>query len=126
MTNRLPADVEKESASTVTVARRVFEELAAAGDRGLQPQSPPTDDVMVWIRQVIDQDVNLFDGSELLADEPARSVRLGPAADADARQRSTGALRSSGCRRMVAEDRLGTFVYLVAAAPVPARGRMPS
>ena len=30
-------------------------------------EPPPTDDVMVWIGQVIDQDVNLFDGARLVA-----------------------------------------------------------
>ena len=61
------ADVESEAASVVTVARRVFER---AGGRGAAPDQPallPTDDVMVWIRQVIDQDVNLYEGATLVA-----------------------------------------------------------
>ena len=58
---------KSEAASVVTVARRVFEELAAADSQPGQHGSPPTDDVMVWIRQVIDQDVNLFDGPQLVA-----------------------------------------------------------
>ena len=67
MTAKFRADVESEAASVVTVARRVFEELVAAEQRPDPARPAPTDDVMVWIRQVIDQDVNLFDGPQLVA-----------------------------------------------------------
>ena len=50
-----------ESSDVVTLARRVFEELLT-----LQ-QSAPTDDVLVWIGQALNQDVNLFAGSQLVA-----------------------------------------------------------
>jgi hypothetical protein len=63
MTAKFQADVESEAASTVTVARRVLEQTAAAGP---QP-SAFSDDVMVWVGQVVHQEVNLFEGSELLA-----------------------------------------------------------
>ena len=116
MTTKFRADVESEAASVVTVARRVLEELAVAEQRPSQALTAPTDDVMVWIRQVVDQDVNLFDGPRTGRDEPARPVRLGPAADAHAgrglpRDRAEPA---ADVRRPT--DRLGTF-------RVPRRGR---
>jgi nitrogen fixation/metabolism regulation signal transduction histidine kinase len=77
---------------------------------------------MVWIRQVIGQDVNLYDGSELsttsqrdLYDSGLLPTRT-PASvyHAIALQRRP---------TFLAEDRVGTLQYLVAAAPVVARGR---
>jgi nitrogen fixation/metabolism regulation signal transduction histidine kinase len=75
---------------------------------------------MVWIGQVIDQDVNLYEGSQLVATSqrdlfdsgllPTRTPAM--------------AFRRVVLDRLptfVAQDRLGTFAYLVAAAPV-ARG----
>ena len=122
MTTKFRADVESEAASVVTVARRVFEELAAAEQRPNQALTAPTDDVMVWIGQVIDQDVNLFDGPQLVATSQRDLFDSGllpmrtPAA----------AYRAIALNRLptyVVPDRLGSFHYLVAAAPVPARGR---
>jgi signal transduction histidine kinase len=121
-TARFRADVENEAAGTVTVARRVFEELSAATARGADTSAPVADDVMVWIRQVIGQDVNLYDGSELsttsqrdLYDSGLLPTRT-PASvyHAIALQRRP---------TFLAEDRVGTLQYLVAAAPVVARGR---
>src|SRR6185436_8959878 len=67
MTEKFRTDVESEAVSVVTVARRVFEQLAAAEQRADQTTSQTTtDDTMVWIRQVVGQEVNLFDGSELV------------------------------------------------------------
>ncbi len=66
-TAQLRADVEAEAVRTAAVARRVIEEIALLqplpGDR----VAPLSDDVMVWISQAIDQDVNIFEGATLLA-----------------------------------------------------------
>ena len=64
--NLLTADVAREAARTAAVAQRVIEQSNALLQRtdGLAPAS---DDVMVWIRQVIDQDVNIFKGAQLVA-----------------------------------------------------------
>ena len=67
MTGKLRADVEEEAKNVVVVARRVFEEVASATASASPGTVPATDDVMVWIRQVIGQDVNVFDGATLAA-----------------------------------------------------------
>jgi signal transduction histidine kinase len=122
MTTKFRADVESEAASVVTVARKVFEELTVAEQRPDPTQTAPTDDAMVWIGQVIGQDVNLFDGATLVAtsqrdlfDSGLLPVRT-PAA-------AYQAVALNRAPTFVVPDRLGTFQYLVAAAPVPARGR---
>jgi HAMP domain-containing protein len=62
MTGKFRDDVEAEASNVVRVAQRVFEELAAVEQS--QSRVALTDDVMVWIRQVIDQDVNLYEGPD--------------------------------------------------------------
>jgi signal transduction histidine kinase len=122
MTGKFRADVESEATSVVTVARRVLEELLALQQHPDQPQATLTDDVMVWIGRVLDQDVNLFEGSDLAA----TSQRDLFASGLLPLRTPAGAYRAIALNRLpsyVAEDRLGTFRYLVAAAPVPARGR---
>jgi signal transduction histidine kinase len=119
MTSRFRADIENEAASTVTVARRVFEELASVGGRGTEPQA---DDVMVWIRQVINEDVNLYDGSELSATSQRDLFDSGllPTRTPATVYRGIALERRP---TFLAEDRVGTSQYLVAAAPVAAHGR---
>ncbi len=67
LTAQLRAEAEAEASGVVTVARRVFEELEAAVQHPDQPPPPPSHDLMLWIRQVIHQDVNFFDGATLVA-----------------------------------------------------------
>jgi signal transduction histidine kinase len=67
MAAKFRADVEAQASVMVNVARRVVEQVASGDARPSTPTVLPTDDVMVWIRQVIGQDVNLFDGPELRA-----------------------------------------------------------
>ena len=114
MTSKFRADVENESAGVVTVARRVFEQVAASEQPLDQPLS---DDVMLWIRQVINQDVNLYEGPELVATSQRDLFNSGLLPT------RTPAL----VYRRIALDLLPTFVtedrqYLVAASPVRARG----
>jgi signal transduction histidine kinase len=121
MTAKFQADVQSEAANVVTVARRVLEELAAAELHPDQQQPLPTDDVMVWIGQVIDQDVNLYEGSQLVATSQRDLFDSGLLPT----RTPASAFRHIVLDRLptfVAKDRLGTFEYLVAAAPV-ARGR---
>ncbi len=118
---RFSADIRLEAASVVTVARRVFEELAAAG-RSPDQAARVSDDVMVWIRQVINQDVNLYEGPRLLATSQRDLFDSGLLPT----RTPASVYREVALRRaptFVAPDRLGEFQYLVAAAPVRARGR---
>ncbi|MEZ5320388.1 MAG: ATP-binding protein [Vicinamibacterales bacterium] len=121
MSARLQADVVSEAESIVTVARRVYEELAAAQQHPDPMQAPPTDDVMVWIRQVIDQDVNIYRGAGLLSTSQRDLFDSGLL---PTRTPAT-VYRAIAIQRLptyVGRDRIGAFQYLVAAAPVPAGG----
>jgi signal transduction histidine kinase len=117
MDAKFRADVEAEAENVVTAARRVFEQVAAAEEPPGQRLVPLTDDLMVWIRELIAQDVNLFDGSELLATSQRDLYNSGLLPT-----RTPAALY-----RRIALERLPTFVaedgqYLVAGSPLPARG----
>jgi signal transduction histidine kinase len=119
MTARFRADVEFEAKNTVTVARRVFEELAAAEERTTQEST--TDDVTVWIRQVIGQDVNLFQGADLVATSQRDLFDSGLLPT----RTPASVYHGITLERLpmdVVTDRVGDFEYLVAAAPVTVRG----
>jgi signal transduction histidine kinase len=122
MTDKFRADVQSEAANVVTVARRVLEEIAAAGQHSDQQPPPPTDEVMVWVGQAIDQDVNLFEGPTLVATSQRDLFDSGLLPT----RTPASAYRAIALDRLptfVAHDRLGEFEYLVAAAPMAARGR---
>ena len=123
MTSKLRADVESEAGSVVLMARRVLDELSAAAQAQSGESRPmPNDDMMVWIRQVVDQDVNLFVGSELRATSQRDlfdSGLLPTRTPASVYERVALGQRPV----FVEEDRIGGFRYLLAAAPVPAFGR---
>jgi signal transduction histidine kinase len=118
----LRANVEAEAARSASVAQRVIEESPAL--QQLDSDQPPaaSDDVMIWISQVIDQDVNVFRGPQLLATSECdlfASGLLPTRTPADV-------YRSIELQRLpsfVGEDRIGTLPYMIAAAPVRAAGR---
>ena len=121
MTDRLREDVRTEAASVVTVARRVFEEIAAADPAVDRSRPAPTDDVMVWIRQVINQDVNLYIGSQLVSSSQRDLFDTGVLPT----RTPAAVYREVVLGRVpvhVAEDRSGASHYLVAAAAVTAQG----
>ena len=62
--NQLQRDAETFAARTVVIAQRVIAELREPGNSAT-PEI--TDDLLVFAGQVIDQDVNIFEGSRLLA-----------------------------------------------------------
>jgi signal transduction histidine kinase len=119
---RFSADIESEAASVVAVARRVFEELLAAGRQSDSTPVSVGDDVMVWIQQVIDQDVNLYDGPNLVATSQRDLFASGllPTRTPASVYRAIALHRAP---TYVALDRIGNFQMLVAAAPVTARGK---
>src|SRR5690606_10821549 len=85
-------------------------------------QASASDDVMVWIRQVINHDVNLFDGPELLATSQRDLFDSGflPTRTPASVYRAIALERRPVT---LADDRVGTFNYLVVAAPVALSGR---
>ena len=119
MTTKFYADVESEARAAVSIAKRVFEELAAAEAQPGQSALVPTDDVMIWIRHVIDQDVNVFEGDTLVATSQPDLLEAGllPA------RTPAGTYRDIRLNRLptsVVPDRLGSLRYVLAAAPVRA------
>jgi len=116
MSDKLRGDVETEALTAATIARRVLEDTIA-----LQ-EVPPTDDILVWIGQVINQDVNLFDGPRLSATSQ-RDLFVSGLLPERTPARAYRAVVLERRPSFAAEDRAGSFSYLVAAAPVPALGR---
>jgi signal transduction histidine kinase len=118
----LRANVEAEAARSASVAQRVIEESQALQLQGGEQPPPASDDVMIWISQVIDQDVNVFRGPELLATSERdlfASGLLPTRTPADV-------YRGVALQRLpsfVGEDRIGSLPYMIAAAPVRAGGR---
>jgi len=116
----LRANVEAGAARSASVAQRVIEESQPRFGSELLP--PASDDVMIWISQVIDQDVNVFRGPELLATSERdlfASGLLPTRTPADV-------YRGIALQRLpsfVGEDRIGSLPYMIAAAPVRAGGR---
>jgi signal transduction histidine kinase len=119
---KLHTDAEAEAARTAAVAQRVIEEFAALQQRGAGPLAPLTDDLMVLISQVIDQDVNIFEGPRLIATSERDLFASGLLS-----QRTPAEIyRSIRLERLpsyVGEDEIGPVRYLIAAAPVRAAGR---
>jgi signal transduction histidine kinase len=115
-------DIQAEAARTAAVAQRVIEESDALLRRGAEGVGPVNDDVMVWIRQVIDQDVNIFDGPELSAtsERDLFSSGLLPTRTPDDVYQKIVLQRLPS---FVDEDQLGSVPYLIAATPIRAGGR---
>jgi len=117
----LRKDIQSEAARTASVAQRVIEESDALVRRGGSDAADPVnDDVMVWIRQVIDQDVNVFLGSGLWATSQFDLFQSGllPTRTPD------GVYRAIVLQRLpsfVDEDQLGAVSYLIAATPLRVR-----
>ncbi len=115
--SQFEAEVREAAANTATVAQRLVEDYAA-----LQQRPTIDDQIMVLIRRAIDQDVTLFEQSELRATSALEVFASGLLP-----RRTPGDVY-----RRIVLDRLPTFVgeqqvgdisYLVAAAPVRAEGR---
>jgi signal transduction histidine kinase len=117
----LRADVEAEAARSASVAQRVIEESQALQLRGGDPLAPDDDDVMIWISQVIDQDVNIFRGPDLLATSELDLFASGLLP----RRTPAAVYRAIALQRLpsfVGEDRIANLPYMIAAAPVRAGG----
>jgi two-component system nitrogen regulation sensor histidine kinase NtrY len=112
--NLLTADVAREAARTAAVAQRVIEQSNALRTDGLASGS---DDVMVWISQVIDQDVNIFNGAQLVATSKRDLFASGLLATRTP-DRVYRAIALERLPSFVGEDRIGNVPYTIAAAPV--------
>ncbi|HET7698445.1 MAG TPA: HAMP domain-containing sensor histidine kinase [Vicinamibacterales bacterium] len=115
--------IRAEAARTAAVAQRVIEESDALLRRGGEAAAGTfgSDDVMVWISQLINQDVNVFADAELVATSERDLFASGvlPTRTPD------GVYRAIILQRLpsfVTEDQIGAVPYMVAAAPVRTGG----
>jgi signal transduction histidine kinase len=120
--NLLQGDVEAEAARTAAVAQRVIQDLDTGLRRTSEPTATLSDDWMVWISQVIDQDVNVYRGAELVATSELALFASGvlPTRTPDDIYRAIVLERLPS---FVREDAIGAFSYMLAAAPVRAAGQ---
>jgi len=120
--NLLQGDVEAEAARTAAVAQRVIQDVDTGLRRSAEPTATLSDDWMVWISQVIDQDVNVFRGAELVATSERALFASGvlPTRTPDDIYRAIVLQRLPS---FVREDAIGAFSYMLAAAPVRAAGQ---
>ena len=115
---QMEASIEQEAIRTASAASRVVEDLAAP--RAEQLGLDVDDNLMVWVSRLIDQDVNMFVGTRLLATSERNLFASGllpnrVAADVY----SALAFRNESAS--VTRERIGEFEYLVAATPLAAR-----
>jgi signal transduction histidine kinase len=120
--NLLLSDIQDEASRTAAVARRVIEESDALLRRTPEPAAAFPDDVMVWVSQLINQDVNVFDGPELTATSERDLFASGllPTRTPDAVYR---AIVLQHLPSYVTEDSIGAIPYMLAATPVRTGGR---
>ena len=118
VTAQLRRDVEAGAARTAAVAQRVVEELQQATDR---PLSVIDDDTLVFVSQVIDQDISIFEGPRLAATSERDLFASGllPTRTPDA---VYDAIVLAQAPAFVAEDAVGSFPHLLAARPIRSAG----
>ncbi len=116
----LVSGIQNEATRTAAVAARVIQESDAL--LRAQGATPFGDDVMVWISQLINQDVNVFDGSELSATSERDLFASGllPMRTPDDVYRAIVLQRLPS---FVTEDQIGSVPYMLAATPIHTGGR---
>ena len=115
-------DLEMEAARTAASASRVVEDVGTLDTADGLTQGVVDDDLVVWLSRVIAQDVNIFDGSGLLASSERNLFASGLLPT-----RTQGdvyrAIILDGRPSYVGRETVGSLEYLVAAAPVRVQNR---
>jgi signal transduction histidine kinase len=115
-------DIESEATRIANVARGVVEDFGDLQERG-QAALPLVDDNLVeWLNRVIAQEVNIFDGADLLASSERHLFASGQLPT-----RTPGdvfrAILLDGRPAYLGRETAGGLEYLIAAAPVRIHGR---
>lgn len=116
--SHIRAEEETAAQTDVTVAKRVVEAYEGSGRTALVDD----DDVMVLIRALVEQDVNVFTGGRLVATSQRDLFAAGllpPLAPGPLYQ----SIALDRADQYVGDERIGSFSYMVAAAPVRFAGR---
>jgi signal transduction histidine kinase len=116
---QLQAGVRSDAARVASVAQRVVEEYVALQQR--EAGAAPSDDLMLWLSRAIGQDVNIFDGPQLLATSERDLFESGliPQRTPSAVYRDIVLDRQSSS---VGVEFIGQVRYVLAAAPVRVAG----
>ena len=117
-TAQFRADVEAGAARTAVVAQRVIAELQQAAD---SPAAVVTDDLLVFVSQIIEQDVNIFEGPRLIATSE-RDLFASGLLPTRTPAGVYSAIALAQAPTFVTEDSFGSQDYLVAAAPIRSVG----
>lgn len=112
------AEEETAARTNVTVARRVVEAYEASG----QTARLDDDDVMVWIRSLVEQDVNVFASGRLLATSQ-RDLFAAGLLPLLAPVAVYQAITLDRADQYVGTERIGSLGYMMAAAPVRFAGQ---
>jgi signal transduction histidine kinase len=115
--DELTANVEQEAVRTASAARRVVEDLVAP--RIPQDGVVVDDNLMVWVSRLIDQDVNIFAGPQLVATSERNLFASGvlpTRTSADVYR----ALQLEREAAAVTREQFGTLGFLVAATAITA------
>jgi signal transduction histidine kinase len=115
-------DIQGEASRTAAVAQRVIEQSDEILRRGTEGASPLSDDLMVVISQLINQDLNVFNGASLLATSERDLFASGllPKRTPESVYRAIVLQRLPS---LVTEDRVGDVSYMLAATPIRSSAR---
>ena len=122
LADRLRADVEAVAQRAAAVARSVVEESVPIQSPDGQIIARFTDDILVRIGQVIGQDVNIFDGPNLVATS-TRDLYASGVLPTRTPDRVYRAIVLDRLPSFVGEDAAGSLRYQLAATPVRVGGR---
>ena len=118
---QLRADVEAGAVRTAVVAQSVIEESSVWRSGDGQVVTPLTDDALVRISQVLGQDVNIFDGPQLVATS-VRDLYASGLLPSRTPDRVYRAIALDQLLNFVGEDAIGSAGYQLAAVPLRAAG----
>jgi signal transduction histidine kinase len=118
----MQTDLEMEAARTAASASRVVEDVGTLDVPGGAGAASIDDDLVVWLSRVIAQDVNIFDGSGLLASSERNLFASGllPTRTQGDVYRS---IMLEGRPSYVGSESVAGYSYLIAAAPVRVQNR---
>ncbi|MBI1876441.1 MAG: HAMP domain-containing protein [Acidobacteria bacterium] len=119
---QLRGDIESSAQRTASVARRVIEDYASLQSRGEAAGSTLDDDVLVGLSRVVDQDVNVFEGSRLVATSE-RDLFASGLLPTRTPANVYGAIILNHAPSFLGDEEIGGLTYLVAAASVRTGGQ---